>query len=661
VEPLITARWHQGCLYNSLCPTFEDTPCGHAEVGCVAVAMAQIMHYWKFPECGFSSHAYSYLNMSLSADFGNTFYDWDNMPDSLNENSSNIEIDATAALLFHCGVSVDMKYNANGSGAQTTDVPYALTHYFKYSDELHYDQADNDIAVWLAKLKTCLDQERPILYSGRGSGAHAFVCDGYDGNDMLHFNWGWGGNGDGYFALGNLNPPGHNYNNGNIAILDIVPRYEPFQVVGTAYPLSAGNITGAGSFQMGDTCSLCAIPSENCDFLYWKKEDRIVSYDSIYTFAVEKDLVVEADFTYRPANQINAGHAPDANNTSSPFISLSWSNPNNGHWNLLKQFKANPDEKNLASDGNFIYTSSTYPNPTSFSKYTLDGEFVESFEMEGLCRISTITYDGNYFYCTGKNDYWYETQFFCIDLANKTLVETLNLNTYDEIYICSYDSFNDGFWLSTVMDHKHKLYNRNGDVIKSSPTTSYYVTGSGFHLAKDGNPHLLLIEATGQIYDYDITNDIIHNRPLLSLNGNPHGGSFFGKYDGKNALFVSINDTTYIYEINSNLSQITHYRIYRTDDQENMITLAEEVSSAHYIDSTWKDAANGTYRYGVSSVFANGNESEIVWSDTIVKKDHGITENTSPIDQAIQKIFENGQIIIIKDEKKYNINGQEIQ
>ena len=38
VAPLLTDKWNQGCLYNSLCPTMSG-PCGHAEVGCVAVAM----------------------------------------------------------------------------------------------------------------------------------------------------------------------------------------------------------------------------------------------------------------------------------------------------------------------------------------------------------------------------------------------------------------------------------------------------------------------------------------------------------------------------------------------------------------------------------------------------------------------------------------------
>ncbi len=108
VEPLLTEMWEQGCLYNDLCPTFSKVPCGHAEAGCLAVAMGQIMHYWRYPETGWGSHSYNNAGHTLSADFGNTIYDWDHMPDSLTDNSSDAEIEAVATLLFHCGVSVNM-------------------------------------------------------------------------------------------------------------------------------------------------------------------------------------------------------------------------------------------------------------------------------------------------------------------------------------------------------------------------------------------------------------------------------------------------------------------------------------------------------------------------------------------------------------------------
>ena len=81
VAPLLTEKWHQGCLYNSLCPSGQG-PCEHLEAGCVAVAMGQIMHYWGYPTTGWGSHTYTSAGVVLSADFGNTTNDWSHMPDS---------------------------------------------------------------------------------------------------------------------------------------------------------------------------------------------------------------------------------------------------------------------------------------------------------------------------------------------------------------------------------------------------------------------------------------------------------------------------------------------------------------------------------------------------------------------------------------------------
>ena len=48
----------------------------------------------------------------------------------------------------------------------------------------------------------------PLICSGQSTDInHAYVCDGYqsDGN-LFHFNWGWGGAGDGYFLLTGNDP-----------------------------------------------------------------------------------------------------------------------------------------------------------------------------------------------------------------------------------------------------------------------------------------------------------------------------------------------------------------------------------------------------------------------------------------------------------------------
>ena len=90
--------------------------------------------------------------------------------------------------------------------------------------------------------------------------------------------------------------------------------------------------------------------------------------------------------------------------------------------------------------------------------------------------------------------------------------------------------------------------------------------------------------------------------------------------------------------------------------------LSDEVTGSSYIDTTWNDVENGTYRYGICEVFANGKESEIIWSEPIMKTNHGIPENPSgPDGTPVRKVFENGHVVIIKDGKKYSILGQEIK
>ncbi len=84
---------------------------------------------------------------------------------------------------------------------------------------------------WIDLLKTEFDASRPVLYAGFGSGGgHCFVADGYDNNNYVHFNWGWGGAYDGYFAVSSLNPDGlgigggtGSYNSGQQAIIGIEP------------------------------------------------------------------------------------------------------------------------------------------------------------------------------------------------------------------------------------------------------------------------------------------------------------------------------------------------------------------------------------------------------------------------------------------------------
>ena len=229
-NPLLTTTWNQDCYYNAKCPYDSQSPpgyCNHVPNGCVALAMAQVMKYWDYPEHGTGYQGYNDgASLPLAygwqyANFGSTYYNWDEMPDVLTGSglptkSSSNSIDAVSTLIYHCGVSVNMDYGYNGSGAYTLDTRNALVNYFNYSSAASFKEKDNySNSSWESLLRSSLKYNKPIIYQGHGSqGGHAFALDGYTKMQTecctyyasFHINWGWGGNYNGYYKLTDLTP-----------------------------------------------------------------------------------------------------------------------------------------------------------------------------------------------------------------------------------------------------------------------------------------------------------------------------------------------------------------------------------------------------------------------------------------------------------------------
>lgn len=223
VPQLMTSTWNQSPIYNMYCPMDGGSL---SVVGCVATAMSQIMYYHKYPATGKDSHSYSILDQNLSVDYYLSRYNWDIMVDALSGGSSDEAKHEVAQISYHAGVAVEMMYGADGSGAYSTDVPYAFKTYFKYGNSTSYISRNSySDTNWTNIIKAQHDQALPVYYSGYGDGGgHAFVTDGYDDSDMFHFNWGWGGYADGYFSLSNLNPGGSAFNEGQAIVMDIIPK-----------------------------------------------------------------------------------------------------------------------------------------------------------------------------------------------------------------------------------------------------------------------------------------------------------------------------------------------------------------------------------------------------------------------------------------------------
>ena len=210
VPYLCQTKWNQDSPYNLYAPVASSGPGGRCYAGCVATAMSQVMKYWDHPLTGSGSHSYYSPYGYLSANFGATTYDWDHMPDRLGGSSTEEEIDAVALLMYHCGVAVDMGFGPNGSGANSEDVPRVIRTYFSYTNQSELKYRDfYSLTQWQVMLKEQFDRGWPVYYSGyNSSGGHAFVCDGYDDNDLFHYNWGWGGNSDGWFVIDEIDYAG---------------------------------------------------------------------------------------------------------------------------------------------------------------------------------------------------------------------------------------------------------------------------------------------------------------------------------------------------------------------------------------------------------------------------------------------------------------------
>ena len=251
VAPLLTTIWNQGEPYNILCPEDAEGPGGHVWAGCTAVAMAQVMRYWACPLQGTGSHSYYAGSYGvLTANFGQTTYNWNNMPNTCPVGNMDIPL-----LLYHCGVATDMQYSPNGSGAYLDDAATALTQYFSYAPCTYAQKINYYPSEWSAMLRANLDAGRPIVYEGYSStSGHAFNVDGYQNNDYFHFNWGWGGDYNGFFYLDNLNPAGHSFNSYHGAILNIQPANPSVQVSGRVVSSENSNcgIADASIILIGD-------------------------------------------------------------------------------------------------------------------------------------------------------------------------------------------------------------------------------------------------------------------------------------------------------------------------------------------------------------------------------------------------------------------------
>jgi len=196
--PLLKTAWYQDDPYNDSCPAYKlsNGYIRHCLTGCVATAMAQIMNFYQYPDKGNGYHSYTDTTYGKqSANFGATTYNWGNMNYSSLSNFDTLN-PSIPQLMYHCGVSVDMRYGPSTSSAIGSKPMEAFAKYFNYHKGIILQRSLFTEEQWDSMLYNEIDSLRPVYYVGVGGSAdhrssHAFVCDGYQG-DYFHLNLGGG-------------------------------------------------------------------------------------------------------------------------------------------------------------------------------------------------------------------------------------------------------------------------------------------------------------------------------------------------------------------------------------------------------------------------------------------------------------------------------------
>ena len=211
VLPLLgDIKWDQSEPWNSKTPEYGEGK--HMPVGCVATAYAQVMRYYQWPKKGEGEIEYKepYKTRRHKVNFGETTYDWANMPAAFEDpkTATDAQKDALGTLCYHAGVAIETDYDAVASGSFAPRIVTALRNYFRYDKQVTFKRRVNYTQPeWNKMMRAELAAQRPVVYCGTGTGGgHAFVCDGYNDQGLYHINWGWSGEANGYFNLNFLAP-----------------------------------------------------------------------------------------------------------------------------------------------------------------------------------------------------------------------------------------------------------------------------------------------------------------------------------------------------------------------------------------------------------------------------------------------------------------------
>lgn len=406
VPPLLSSKWGQDWSnnkynndidYNAYNYYVSETSnkcdskySNRCPAGCTSVAMAQIMRYWAYP-----------VYYAQPIGFA-TWFDWCNMPDSLDTYSPNYEKErhAIASLIKTVGEAAQTNYCYMGgcqSMATIWNARQALEQNFGYNSQAHVDwrwaHTESD---WIQKIKNDLNNGRPVMYCALDiteTAGHTFVIDGYDSEGKFHINWGYRGKyQDSYFSINKLTPyENFEYTSAEHALFELYPKYEQSmcdfelslynhyqQAFNTiAYMIFSGvplpeSIADDTKKSYPKTATILISGGQNVTFLDQPMPELyVIPSGETYEYVAHEAIILKPGFHAKAGSNFTARIEPCADCTHS-------------YTRKDEQIEYTTDNA-IKSQGNIIEEYlNIYPNPTDGALYVQTSREVARIELYGL-------------------------------------------------------------------------------------------------------------------------------------------------------------------------------------------------------------------------------------------------------------------------------------
>ncbi len=227
---LVMSTWGQNSPFYNQC-SFDGMICS---TGCLTVAMAQLIYFWTsvgkdgnyfrggckaLP--GYTTPTY-HLNVGALSELSS--FSWSDMTNEVPRTSAAKK--AIAQLMRYCGQSIKVDYIETNSPADFAMTVTSLKQNFGYNNDISIIAASSMTTTqWNDAIYNELSEGKPVIITGTdGSIGHAFICDGYDSySGKFHFNLGWAGYCDGWYAMNAISANGRSYNTNKKAIINVQP------------------------------------------------------------------------------------------------------------------------------------------------------------------------------------------------------------------------------------------------------------------------------------------------------------------------------------------------------------------------------------------------------------------------------------------------------